>query len=86
MSTYAVGDLQGCLEPLKCLLEAVKFKRGRDVLWSVGDIVNRGPESLETLRYLYRMRDSLVVVLGNHDLHLLAVAAGVRKASRRDGK
>ncbi len=84
MSTYAVGDLQGCLEPLKCLLEAVKFKRGRDVLWSVGDIVNRGPESLETLRYLYRMRDSLVVVLGNHDLHLLAVAAGVRKASRSD--
>ncbi len=84
MSTYVVGDLQGCLEPLKCLLEAVKFKRGRDVLWSVGDVVNRGPDSLATLRYLYRMRDDLVLVLGNHDLHLLAVAAGVRNASSTD--
>ncbi|NND66803.1 MAG: symmetrical bis(5'-nucleosyl)-tetraphosphatase [Halioglobus sp.] len=84
MSTYVVGDVQGCLEPLKCLLEAVKFKRGRDVLWSVGDIVNRGPQSLEALRFLYDMRDSLVVVLGNHDLHLLAVAAGVRNPGRSD--
>jgi bis(5'-nucleosyl)-tetraphosphatase (symmetrical) len=62
----------------------VEFAPGVDLLWSVGDIINRGPQSLETLRFLYRMRDHLVVVLGNHDLHLLAVAAGVRAPSRSD--
>ena len=72
MSTYVVGDIQGCLQPLTCLLENVHFNPDKDVLWSVGDIVNRGPESLESLRFLYRMRDNLIVVLGNHDLHLLA--------------
>jgi bis(5'-nucleosyl)-tetraphosphatase (symmetrical) len=84
MSTYVVGDIQGCLQPLRCLLRAVAFDPARDMLWSVGDLVNRGPKSLQTLRFLYAMRDSLVAVLGNHDLHLLAVAAGVRKASRSD--
>ncbi len=84
MSTYAVGDIQGCLQPLKCLLKKVAFNPDKDVLWSVGDIVNRGPKCLKTLRFLYEMRDNLVMVLGNHDLHLLAVAAGVRKPSRTD--
>ncbi|MEM9256662.1 MAG: symmetrical bis(5'-nucleosyl)-tetraphosphatase [Pseudomonadota bacterium] len=84
MATYVVGDVQGCLQPLKCLLRAVKFDPGKDVLWSVGDIVNRGPKNLKTLRFLYKMRDRFVMVLGNHDLHLLAVAAGVRKAHRTD--
>lgn len=84
MSTYVVGDIQGCLQPLKCLLENVHFNPDKDVLWSVGDIVNRGPESLESLRFLYHMRDNLIVVLGNHDLHLLAIAAGVRRPSRSD--
>ena len=84
MSTYVVGDIQGCLQPLKCLLRQVDFTPGRDVLWSVGDAVNRGPKCLNTLRFLYRMRDSLVMVLGNHDLHLLAVAAGVRPPNRSD--
>ncbi len=84
MATYAVGDIQGCLQPLKTLLRAVDFNPSRDVLWSVGDIINRGPRCLKTLRFLYEMRDSLVLVLGNHDLHLLAVAAGVRKPSRSD--
>ncbi len=84
MSTYVVGDIQGCLQPLKCLLRAVKFNPEHDVLWSVGDIVNRGPKSLNVLRFLYKMREHLVVVLGNHDLHLLAVAAGVRQVSRSD--
>lgn len=84
MSTYVVGDIQGCLQPLKCLLNAVHFSHEKDVLWSVGDIVNRGPESLASLRFFYRMRDHLTVVLGNHDLHLLAVAAGVRRPSRSD--
>lgn len=76
MATYAVGDLQGCLQPLKCLLERVDFDPQRDSLWVAGDLVNRGPESLECLRFLYSMRNSLQVVLGNHDLHLLAVARG----------
>ena len=84
MSTYVVGDLQGCLQPLKCLLRRVDFDPTKDVLWSVGDVVNRGPKCLKTLRFLYRMRDSLVLVLGNHELHLLAVAAGVRKPNRSD--
>lgn len=84
MSTYVVGDLQGCLQPLQCLLEAVAFTPGKDVLWCVGDLVNRGPQSLETLRFLHGMQEDLVAVLGNHDLHLLAVAAGARKAGRSD--
>jgi bis(5'-nucleosyl)-tetraphosphatase (symmetrical) len=84
LATYVVGDIQGCLKPLKCLLEQVQFEPGRDVLWSVGDIVNRGPKCLKTLRFLYKMRDHLVMVLGNHDLHLMAVAAGVRRPAASD--
>jgi len=84
VSTYAVGDIQGCLQALKCALKRVEFNPDRDVLWSVGDIVNRGPRCLKTLRFLYDMRDNLVLVLGNHDLHLLAVAAGVRAPNRSD--
>ena len=80
MATYAVGDLPGCLTPLKCLLKAVDFNWQRDTLWLVGDVVNRGPESLKTLRYLYKHSDNLVIVLGNHDLNLLAVANGLRIA------
>ena len=63
MATYAVGDLQGCLQPLRCLLERVAFDPARDKLWLVGDLVNRGPQSLETLRFLFAMRESLVCVL-----------------------
>jgi len=84
MSTYVVGDVQGCLDPLKDLLKQVEFDRQKDTLWSVGDIINRGPKCLKTLRFFYKMRDCVEMVLGNHDLHLLAVAAGVRKAHRSD--
>ncbi|WP_435634977.1 symmetrical bis(5'-nucleosyl)-tetraphosphatase [Pseudomonas solani] len=84
MTVYAVGDLQGCLDPLKCLLERVAFDPARDRLWLVGDLVNRGPKSLETLRFLYAMRDSLVCVLGNHDLHLLAVAHNTERLKKSD--
>ena len=84
MSTYVVGDIQGCLQPLKCLLQRVDFDPAHDTLWSVGDIVNRGPKCLKTLRFFYKMRKNLVMVLGNHDLHLLAVAAGVRPMHRSD--
>jgi len=84
MAVYAVGDLQGCLEPLKCLLERIKFDPAQDKLWLVGDLVNRGPQSLETLRFLYRMRESLVCVLGNHDLHLLAASRMIERLKKSD--
>lgn len=84
MAVYAVGDLQGCLEPLQCLLEHVNFDPASDKLWLVGDLVNRGPESLETLRFLYSIRDSLVCVLGNHDLHLLAAARNIERLKKHD--
>lgn len=84
MTTYAVGDLQGCLDPLKCLLDRVAFDPARDRLWLVGDLVNRGPKSLETLRFLFAMRDSVTCVLGNHDLHLLAVAHNVERLKKSD--
>ncbi len=84
MAVYAVGDLQGCLEPLQCLLEHVHFDPARDRLWLVGDLVNRGPQSLETLRFLYSIRHSLTCVLGNHDLHLLAAARNVERLKKGD--
>ena len=84
MSTYVVGDIQGCLSSLRCVLKKISFNTDKDVLWSVGDIVNRGPKSLKTLKYLYERRDNVVMVLGNHDLHLLAISAGVRKPNRKD--
>ena len=84
MTTYAVGDLQGCLKPLQCLLERVKFDPKVDRLWLVGDLINRGPDSLGTLRFLYAMRDSVTCVLGNHDLHLLAVAHNVERLKKND--
>ena len=82
MARYAVGDLQGCLQPLLCLLDEVAFNPARDELWLVGDLVNRGPDSLDTLRYLYRIQDSVKVTLGNHDLHCLALARGFTQKGR----
>ena len=84
MATYAVGDVQGCLAPLKCLLDRVHFDPSQDQLWLVGDLVNRGPQSLETLRFLYAMRDSVISVLGNHDLHLLAIANHTARLKKKD--
>ena len=84
MSIFVVGDIQGCLKSLKCVLRKVAFREDKDVLWSVGDIVNRGPKSLKTLRYLYERRENVVTVLGNHDLHLMAISAGVKKPNRDD--
>ncbi|WP_137822873.1 symmetrical bis(5'-nucleosyl)-tetraphosphatase [Pseudomonas sp. D(2018)] len=84
MTAYAVGDIQGCLDQLKCLLEQVRFDPVRDQLWLVGDLVNRGPRSLETLRFLYSIRESVVCVLGNHDLHLLAVANNIERLRKAD--
>lgn len=84
MATWAIGDVQGCLGPLERLLESIAFDEARDELWLVGDLVNRGPDSLGVLRRLHAMRRSCRVVLGNHDLHLLAVAAGAEPVKKRD--
>ncbi|SRR5690554_2564179 len=84
MTTYAVGDLQGCLQPLKRLLEQVDFNPEKDILWCTGDLVNRGPESLAALRFIYALGDACITVLGNHDLHLLAVAYGFAQCSKGD--
>lgn len=84
MAVYAVGDVQGCLAPLRCLLERVAFNPTQDRLWLVGDLVNRGPQSLETLRFLFSIREAVVTVLGNHDLHLLAVAHNVERLKKGD--
>ncbi len=77
MVTYAIGDIHGCWETLQRLLDRVGWQPEHDRLWLTGDLVNRGPGSLAVLRWAYQYQDRITVVLGNHDLHLLARAAGV---------
>ncbi|HEY5624325.1 MAG TPA: symmetrical bis(5'-nucleosyl)-tetraphosphatase [Gammaproteobacteria bacterium] len=84
MTLYAIGDIQGCARAFSELLGAIDFDPGSDELWLVGDLVNRGPASLEVLREVIGLGDRATVVLGNHDLHLLASAAGVRQPQPGD--
>ncbi|MDP1757571.1 MAG: metallophosphoesterase, partial [Pseudohongiella sp.] len=76
MATYVIGDIQGCYKPLRRLLKSVNFNPGADLLWCVGDLINRGPKSLDTLRYLRDLGKAATMVLGNHDLHFLALYHG----------
>jgi bis(5'-nucleosyl)-tetraphosphatase (symmetrical) len=81
---YVIGDIQGCMDSLTALLRRIEFRTERDRLWLVGDLVNRGPRSLDVLRWVKAQGDAVVAVLGNHDIHLLARAAGVDKPRPRD--
>ena len=84
MSTYVLGDLQGCHDALLEMLERVRFSPDRDRLWLVGDLVNRGPQSVKVLRHVAGLGSAAVTVLGNHDIHLLMVAAGMTPLKRID--
>ncbi|GAA5139602.1 symmetrical bis(5'-nucleosyl)-tetraphosphatase [Thalassotalea piscium] len=84
MATYFVGDIQGCFQELIALLGKVNFNPHNDQLWVAGDMVARGPDSLATIEFLMSLGDSVKAVLGNHDLHLLAVIAGHKKVKEQD--
>lgn len=84
MAIYAVGDVQGCFDELEELLRLIRFQRATDELWFVGDLVNRGPKSLQVLRFVSDLGSDARIVLGNHDLNLIAIEAGVRKLRPKD--
>jgi bis(5'-nucleosyl)-tetraphosphatase (symmetrical) len=84
MATYFVGDIQGCLDELLLLLDQVSFDKEKDQLWLTGDLVARGPKSLETLRFVKSLDKAAVTILGNHDLHLLAVSQGISRIKEKD--
>ncbi len=84
MATYAIGDLQGCFHSFQALLKQIQFNPERDRLWFVGDLINRGPGSLDVMRWILAHQSSVVTVLGNHDLHTLVVAEGFVSAHRSD--
>ena len=84
MSIYAIGDVQGCHDELKRLIDRIRFDPAQDRLWFVGDLVNRGPRSLEVLRFVMGLRERAVTVLGNHDVHLLSCAYGLRNPKPND--
>lgn len=84
MAIYLVGDIQGCFQELRLLLDQVNFTPDDDQIWFAGDLVARGPDSLSTLRFVKSLGSAAKVVLGNHDLHLLAVYYGIKKAKKND--
>jgi len=83
LAQYAIGDLQGCYDPFRRLLDKISFDPGKDRIWLTGDLVNRGPRSRKTLRFVRSLGKSAITVLGNHDLHLLALANDVKFSSAR---
>jgi len=84
MATYAIGDIQGCFTQLQTLLKKIDFNSDKDKLWFAGDIINRGPDSLKTIRFIKSLEDNAITVLGNHDLHLLAIAHGHKTQNKKD--
>lgn len=84
MSIYVIGDVQGCFTELQVLLAKLSFNPAEDKLWFTGDLVNRGPQSLETLRFVKSLGANQVTVLGNHDLHLIAAAYGIKRSAKND--
>ncbi len=84
MANYAIGDVQGCFLELKGLLDLINFDPSHDKLWFVGDLINRGPDSLRTIEFIYGIKDSCHIVLGNHDMHFLAIADDLRKPFKED--
>jgi bis(5'-nucleosyl)-tetraphosphatase (symmetrical) len=83
LAQYAIGDLQGCYDPFRKLLDEISFDPEKDRLWLTGDLVNRGPKSRKTLRFVRSLGDSAITVLGNHDLHLLALAHDIKFSNAR---
>ncbi|WP_425619732.1 bis(5'-nucleosyl)-tetraphosphatase (symmetrical) ApaH [Buchnera aphidicola] len=84
MSTYFLSDIHGCYKELKMLLKTVFFNHKKDNLWIAGDLVSRGPDSLKVLRYLYSLGDAVKIVLGNHDINLIAVHAGIKQNKKEN--
>src|SRR5260221_171590 len=84
MATFAIGDVQGCFDELRKLLEIISFHKKKDRLWFVGDLVNRGPKSLEVLRFVRDLGARAITVLGNHDLHLVTQYEGFERPRKDD--
>ncbi len=84
MAIYVISDIQGCFAALQQLVKDIDFDPNADTLWFTGDLVNRGPQSADVIRFVRGLDERAITVLGNHDLHLLAVAAGKAKIKRHD--
>ena len=79
MANYVIGDIQGCFDEYSLLLNKIKFDSKKDFIWLTGDLINRGPASLSVLKHVYDNRKAIKTVLGNHDLHMMAMILGVHK-------